>query len=71
MIIMGKKKIQSMSGRHYKWVRTPTKKSGKVHVTPEKKKKLLKLLKSAEENHAKAGTNIKRLRSALKHKGYL
>jgi len=59
-----KRKIQSMSGRHVKWI--PVKK-----VSPEKKKKLLKLLKSAEENHAKAGKNIKLLRRSLKHKGYL
>jgi len=37
----------------------------------EKKKKLMELLKSAEENHKKAGENIKLLRMSLKQKGYL
>jgi len=59
-----KRKIQSMAGRHTIW-----KKAKKI--SPEKKKKLLKLLKSAEVNHAKAGKNIKLLRKSLKHKGYL
>ena len=53
-----------MAGRHTIW-----KKAKKI--SPEKKKKLLKLLKSAEVNHAKAGKNIKLLRKSLKHKGYL
>ena len=37
----------------------------------EKKKKLIELLKSAEENHKIAGENIKLLRMSLKQKGYL
>ena len=37
----------------------------------EKKKKLIELLKSAEENHKKAGENIKLLRKSMEQKGFL
>jgi hypothetical protein len=39
-----------------------------MNLDKEKKDKLLKLLKSAEENHKKAGENIKLLRMSLKQK---
>lgn len=58
-----------MSGRHYKWIPAP--KTRQVPVNSEKRKRLMKLLKSAEENHAKAGKNIKLLKRSLKKKGYL
>ena len=60
---MPKRKITTFSGRHYKWIPAPKK------ISPAKKKKLLALLKSAETNHAKAGANIKKLRTALKQRG--
>ena len=57
-----KRKITTMAGRHTKWI--PAKK-----ITSAKKKKLLTLLKKAEVAHAKAGANIRKLRTVLKHRG--
>lgn len=65
MIMAKRKKISSFAGRHHKWIPAPKTKP----MSAEKKKKLLALLKSAEVNHAKAGANIKKLRTVLKKRG--
>ena len=36
------------------------------NITPAKARKMMKLLKKAEDNHAKAGKNISLMRRALK-----
>tara|TARA_Y100001949_G_C15815942_1_gene255593 strand:+ start:228 stop:359 length:132 start_codon:yes stop_codon:yes gene_type:complete len=41
------------------------------NLTAKKKKKFRDLLRKAEDNHKKAGDNIKLLRKSMKQKGYL